>query len=378
MNEAVITGIGIVSPLGLGREKTWQALLKGKSAVTSGPEGGFLRASIVDLPVPPEGRLLALGFLAAAEAFQDSDMNMSSVNPGRIGCAVSVSKPYLGTGEKLAVSEQYYPSMLGEQLCRIFKLRGPLQNIAAACATGTNSIILASEWIRQGVCDIVIAGAVESSFHPLYEAGFSQMGVLARSRVSPFGQDREGFALGEGGAVFVLESKEHALYRGVKKIYGEVAGWAMANDVRHPVAFASDGEIIAQAIRTALKKASTDIPQYISAHGTATKLNDVIETEAIKKAFGEKAYGISISSTKAATGHLLGASGAIECAISMLSLRDQLVPPTLNLFAPDPQCDLDYTPLETRRRDIRTVLSLSFGFGGQIGVIALNNPRRFI
>jgi 3-oxoacyl-[acyl-carrier-protein] synthase II len=282
-----------------------------------------------------------------------------------------VSKPNLALLKTQCnfFSEAFFPYELSRQLYKIFKLRGPVQNITAACATGTNSPILAAQWIRHGVCDLVLAGAVESSLHPLYFAGFDQMGVLARSVVCPFDKRRQGFALGEGAGIFVLERKDHALMRGAR-IYGEITGWAMANDASHAVAFGRSGSVIAEAIARALQRAGRDRVDYINAHGTATPLNDIIETRAIKKAFGARAGSISLSSTKAATGHLLGASGAVEFAFSLLALRDQIIPPTLNLCEPDSECDLDYTPQHVRMATVESVMSLSFGFGGQIGVIA--------
>lgn len=368
MNRVVLTGIGLVTPLGLGREATWKNLINSGSAVKPYQNNpGFLCARVDNLPVPSEVRLVSLAFLAANDAIKDSGLNVSAE---RMGCTVSVSKPNLASScqDKLNFSEIFLQSTVGEQLYRIFKLRGPLQNIVAACATGTNSIIVASEWIKHGICDVALAGACESSLDPLYMSGFKKMGVLADEKVCPFDKNRQGFAIGEGAGIVVLENKQKALFRGAR-IYAEILGWAMSNDTHNPVSFNSNGKTISEAINRTLRSSGIDKVDYINAHGTATQLNDIIETKAIKQSFKGNARDISISSTKAATGHLLGASGSVELAFSVMALRDQVVPPTLNLSDQDPECDLDYTPNKSRNRMIQNVMSLSFGFGGQIGVI---------
>ncbi len=365
-----MTGIGLVTPLGVGREKTWQALLNGQSGVREGRESGFpcLSAPVRDLDVPPTTRMLSMSFLAAAEALRDSGLDVRLMGSDRIGCTVSASKPNLYAHTHTL--DTLSTDTLGRQLYRVFGLGGPLRNIVAACATGTNAIILGAQWIQQGICDAVIAGAAESSLAPLYMAGFRSLGVLGEKAVKPFDRQREGFAMGEGAGIVILERRDSALLRGAK-VYGEVAGYAIANDFHHAVAFAPDGSSISSAIRRAMDKGGTEAVDYINAHGTATLLNDVIETRGIRGALGKKARDVSISSTKAATGHLLGASGAVEASFALLALRDNVVPPTLNLQEPDPECDLDYTPGKPRFRPVNTAMSLSFGFGGQIGVITV-------
>lgn len=371
MNKVVVTGIGLVTPLGFGREQSWEALINSKSGIKSDLENkGLLLARLENFDVPDETRLLSMAFLAGAEAVNDTNLDFMYLDPQRIGCTISVSKPNLAQFNPQSASHPdiFSASTLGKQLYQVFKLRGPLQNIKAACSTGTNSIIIGAEWIKHGVCDIVFCGSAESSIHPLYQAGFKQMGVLASKQVCPFDKKREGFAIGEGAGIIILERKDYAILRGAK-IYGEIAGYAMANDISGAVSFSSGGEVIAGAIRNALKQAGLESVDYLNAHGTATKLNDLVETRAIKKALGKKACLVSISSTKAATGHLLGASGAVEFAFSLLALRDRIAPPTLNLTEPDNECDLDYTPQVPKSKQIDTVMSLSFGFGGQIGVL---------
>ncbi|MHB9155082.1 MAG: beta-ketoacyl-[acyl-carrier-protein] synthase family protein [Endomicrobiales bacterium] len=372
MNKAVVTGMGLVTPLGLGREKTWQALLNGESGVApDAANAGVLAARVKTIDVPAPARLLSLAFLAAAEAFQDSGLGGAAADRERWGCTVSVSKPNLSSSltGKAVFSEAFLPFTTGRQLSGIFNLKGPARNITAACATGADSVIIGAQWIEQGLCDVVLAGAVESSMNPLYQAGFRQMGVLASGTVRPFDRRREGFAMGEGAAIFVLERKDHAVLRGAS-LYGEITGSAMASDTRGIVAFDPSGGSIAAAIQKALARMGRRV-DYIHAHGTATRLNDAVETRAIKKVFGAAARDIAVSSTKAATGHLLGASGAAGFAFCLLALRDGIVPPTLNLDEPDAECDLDYTPHRPRFRKMESALSLSFGFGGQIGVVGV-------
>ncbi|MBN1824392.1 MAG: beta-ketoacyl-[acyl-carrier-protein] synthase family protein [Endomicrobiales bacterium] len=373
MKNVVITGIGLATPLGLGREKCWNELMSARSAVKPDKEyPGILSARVENLNVPSETRLLSMGFLAAAEAMTDAGIDFSVQDPSRFANTVSTSKPNLAIASSadIFISEYFLQSTLTNQISKILKLKGPQQNITAACATGAGSVVLGARWIESGACDMAICGAAESSFHPFYVAGFKKMGVLAKSRVSPFSRRREGFAMGEGAGVLVLERKELAVMRGAKN-YGEISGWSMSCETKSAVSFDPAGSVIAYSIKQALGKAKMDFPDYINAHGTGTILNDVTETNAIKKALGKKTRNVSVSSTKAATGHLLGASGAVELIFSLLAMRDHAIPPTLNLHEPDPECDLDYTPNVPVFRTVDGILSLSFGFGGQIAVLAV-------
>jgi len=215
-----------------------------------------------------------------------------------------------------------------------------------------------------------LAGAVESSFHPLYVAGFERMGVLAKNAARPFDAEREGFAIGEGAGIMVLENKGHAMLRGAR-IYGEISGWGLSNDTCDEVSYDGFGKSVSLAVEKALEMSSLRKVDYIHAHGTGTRLNDPMETKAYKNVFGRSAKKISISSTKAATGHMLGASGAVGTAFALLSMRDNAVPPTLNLLNPDPECELDYTPNKTVDKDIHSGMSVSFGFGGQTAAVCV-------
>jgi 3-oxoacyl-[acyl-carrier-protein] synthase II len=369
--RVVVTGIGLITPLGFGKVKTWNALIAGQSAVRQDHEfQEIVTARVENFDVPPGTRLLSLGYLAAAEAMRDSAMQTDTLDMTRFGCTVSVSKPDISAfgREHLPFSEAYYPSNVGNQLARIFKLRGPNRNIAAACATGTDAVILGAEWIRYGICDVVMVGAVESPFHPLYVAGFQKMGVLSRKAARPFDRDRDGFALAEGAGILILERKDRAAVRGAK-IYGEITSGIKAHDAHSPVAFTGDGQPVADAVKSALRQGGLESVGYVNLHGTGTKLNDIVETRAMKAVFGDEVHRISFSSTKGATGHMLGASGAVEFAVSLLAMNYQLIPPTMGLFQPDDECTLDYTIAGTRYRSLSSVMSLSLGFGGHIGVI---------
>ncbi len=372
MSNVVVTGIGLVTPLGLGREKSWDELLLGHSAVRSDAEfRGIVSARIPGLDIPPETRMLSMLFLAAVEAFTDSGVNDQFIDYSRFGCTISSSKPNIQNSKgKISFSDIFYQSTVGKEARDILRLRGPMLNVSAACATGAVSVITAARWIEAGICDAVIAGAVESPFHPLYLSGFSQMGVLAQNYAKPFDKNREGFAPGEGAGVLVLERKDIAILRGAK-IYGEISGWGLSNDTCNPVTFDGAGKSITLAVKKATEMSGGILPGYINAHGTGTKLNDVMETKAYKKAFGKKVSKLSISSTKASTGHMLGASGAVEIAFSLLAMRDNAIPPTLNLTDPDPECGLDYTPNKTVEKEITSAMSVSFGFGGQTATVCV-------
>lgn len=378
--EIVITGIGIITPLGCGRELTWAKIKEGKSLLTEpGAEISdeknfrFVRlAPIPDLNGSP--RIFPLAMTAVQEALTDSSLNLSSIEPERIGCSVSVSKPILPSIERTDGRSNFFysyypPDSVGKTIAQKFKLKGPRINVIAACATGIHSLLHASRWLKEKKCDAVIAGSVESSIHPLYISGFQKIGVLS-DFPCPFDQRRNGFMMAEGAGILILERKSDALKR-KSKIYAELLGCAIGGDVYHPTSFDPSGASIASVINQIIQKSgilSANV-NYINSHGTGTVLNDWVETKAIKKCFKEKSYNLSLSSTKASTGHLLGASGSVEAAISCLAIRDQFVPPTLNLEIPDPECDLDYTPFIGKKKEIKTALSLSFGFGGHIGAL---------
>ena len=252
-------------------------------------------------------------------------------------------------------------------------------SLATACASGTNGVGEAAEMIRRGAADVMVAGASEAAIHSLTMAGMNVMTALSTrnddpQRASrPFDKDRDGFLMGEGSAVLILESLDHALARGAK-ILCEFTGYGTSDDAHHISAPAENGAGAAISMSLALKDAGfgvTDI-QYINAHGTSTQLNDKSETAAIKTVFGEQAYKLAVSSTKSMTGHLLGASGALEAMISALTIMNQTLPPTINYETPDPNCDLDYVPNQPRKTNVTNVMSNSFGFGGHNATLVLS------
>jgi 3-oxoacyl-[acyl-carrier-protein] synthase II len=314
-------------------------------------------------------RAQELSSLAAIEALSGAGLwngqDLQNIDPERIGCTFSASKPLFDDDCPMA------PDVINNFVSNQFGLQGERRNVIAACATGAHSIALGASWIEQDLCDVVVAGSVEPYPHPLIQSGFRQMGVTSSENVTrPFDLQRSGFTFGEGSGVVVLESEKSAHRRGAN-IQGRLTGWALGADGHSPVAFNSNGARIADVITRALKhgELSASDVDHVNAHGTGTRLNDWIETQALIKAFGPKADRLMISATKASTGHLLGASGSIEFIFTLLALRNQFVPPTRTLQTPDPECSLDYTAKTGHTAKIRHGLSLSFGFGGPIGVL---------
>lgn len=259
-------------------------------------------------------------------------------------------------------------------VARSFGAEGMVMNLTAACATGAQSLLAAAGWIAEGRADLVLAGASESALHPLYQAGFRQMGVLSKSgRVRPFDRDRDGFLMGEGAAVFVVESLESATARGVP-ILARVMGGDFSSDAHHATRFNSNGDRMAASLRRALERAGTapGALNYVNAHGTGTLLNDSLESKAILSLFGEDSP--PLSSTKGATGHLLGASGAVELGFTVLAIRDGILPPTLHLDHPATD-RLDFVPHRARRALVHRAASLSFGFGGVLSAVVLGRSE---
>jgi 3-oxoacyl-[acyl-carrier-protein] synthase II len=293
---------------------------------------------------------------------------------GGIGTLLNEVGVYQRNGPQ-RVSPFLIPMMLsdsaGGQIAILFGARGPNHSIVSACATGTNAIGEATEVIRRGSADIMITGGAEATIQPIILAGFGIMGALSRRNDDPpgasrpFDKNRDGFIAGEGAGILILEEMEHARSRGAP-ILAEVLGYGTTDDAHHISAPLEDGSGASACMRAALAQADLQpgAVDYINAHGTSTQLNDKSETQAIKNVFGDHAYSVAISSTKSMTGHLLGAAGGIEAIFSVLALRDGIIPPTINYETPDPLCDLDYTPNQSRKKDLRVAMSNSFGFGG--------------
>jgi 3-oxoacyl-[acyl-carrier-protein] synthase II len=293
---------------------------------------------------------------------------------GGIGSLLEGSEKYLKKGARW-VSPFMVPMMLPDtapgQVAIEYGLRGPNMAIVTACASGANALGEAVENIKRGAADVVIAGGTEAAIVPVTVAGFNVMDALSKRNENPeaasrpFDLNRDGFVIGEGAAVLVLESLEHAQSRGAN-IYAEIVGYATTNDAFHISAPAENGAGAASCMRLALEDANIPSKKigYINAHGTSTKLNDSSETAAIKNVFGERAYDIPVSSTKSMTGHLLGAAGALEAVFCILAMNESILPPTINYETPDPDCDLDYVPNNARPASLEYVMSNSFGFGG--------------
>ena len=403
--RVVVTGLGMLTPLGLNVSDTWQGLLAGRSGaarVEAFDTTGFsTRFSASVKGFNPESFMPAkearkmdsfiqLGMAAGIQAFQDSGLVVTQANAGRIGCIIGAGIGGLGTIEKnhdsliaggpRKVSPFFVPAsiinMVSGNLSIQFGLLGPNLAIVTACTSGAHCIGHGARIIAYGDADVMVAGGAENATTPLGLAGFGAARALSTRNDEPtkasrpWDRDRDGFVLGDGAGVVVLEEYEHAKQRGAT-IYAELIGFGMSGDAYHMTSPPEDGSGAALAMASALQdaKLNLDQVQYINAHGTSTKAGDLAETMALKSVFGAQAHKLMVSSTKSMTGHLLGAAGAIEAIISALCLRDQVVPPTINLDNPDEGCDLDYVPHTARQAKLDIVMSNSFGFGGTNGTL---------
>ena len=399
--RVVVTGLGLVTPLGIGIEKNWEALVAGRSGIrtiTRFPNVEFFATRIAgqvpdfraeDFIETKEIKKMDLfiqySVAAAQMAAQDGNFKIAPEEADRVGVIIGVglcgietieyyNKAYLEGGPR-KISPFFIPKVISNLAPGHIAIRHGAKGVnwtpTSACASGNHAIGEAYHLIRRGLQDAVIAGGAESAITPLGVGGFSAMKALStrndepEKASRPFEKDRDGFVISEGSGVIILEEREKAVRRGAK-IYAEVIGYGANGDAYHITAPAPEGEGAARCMALALKDAGIPPEEidYINAHGTSTEYNDINETLAIKKIFGERAYKVPISSTKSMTGHLLGAAGAVEGVFSVLALCHGVIPPTINYETPDPQCDLDYVPNEARKVDIKVVLSNSFGFGG--------------
>ncbi|MEJ2011449.1 MAG: beta-ketoacyl-ACP synthase II [Anaerolineales bacterium] len=398
--RVVVTGLGSISPLGNDVASTWEALVKGQSGV--GPITHFdasdfktqFAAEVKGFdPDEALGRRLShrtdrftqFALEAARQALTNSGLEINDSNRDRIGAVFgsgiggvgtlfSESTAYVERGPRW-VSPHMVPMMLPDTapgyIAIEFGLRGPNMTIVTACASSANAIGEATAMIRRGAADAIVAGGAEAAIVPIAVAGFNVMGAIStrnddpQSASRPFDLERDGFVIGEGSAVLILEALDHAEDRKAS-ILAEVIGYSATNDAYHISAPAENGAGAAICMRNALAEAGLEPEQigYINAHGTSTPLNDASETAAIKTIFGEDAYSTPISSTKSMTGHLLGAAGALESLFCVLAMRHGVLPPTINYTTPDPECDLDYIPNEARKVDAQYSMTNSFGFGG--------------
>jgi 3-oxoacyl-[acyl-carrier-protein] synthase II len=406
--RVVVTGLGCVSPVGNNVPDTWSALIAGKSGAApithfdasrhktkfAAEVKGFDGAAMFGTREARKmDRFTQFATAAALEALAQSGFKVDQSNRDRVGILIGT-----GIGGIITMLEEVetlrergpdrvspflIPMMIADSAAGMIAIRigarGPNMSIATACATGTNSVGEAAEMIRRGAADVMIAGAAEAAIVSVAIAGMNVIGALStrndepQKASRPFDKNRDGFLMGEGAAILILESLEHARVRGAK-ILCEFSGYGTSDDAYHISAPAEDGAGAALSMRLALEDAGlggTDIG-YINAHGTSTTLNDKGETTAIKTVFGEQAYKIPVSSTKSMTGHLLGASGALEAVVCAQVLRTNLLPPTINYETPDPACDLDYVPNQARPASPNHIMSNSFGFGGHNATLILS------
>ena len=392
--RVVVTGIGLVTAVGDDRESTWQAVRAGRSGVTrltdvpGLPDGMMLAATVGNPPLDaPEMRNLPLAAKAAREAINDSQITMFAIQPARIGCSISAiigdtpryrtvrtGKPT--TNDSPEWADQWMPNSICNQIANDFRLHGPRLSNSTACATGAIATLQAMRSIQDGQCDMALAGAVQT-IHPLFAAGFKNMRVLAdhedpQQACRPFDANRNGFVMGEGAAMLMLESLSHAQARRAP-IYAEIVAGKLYSEAHHVTDLNIESDSLSRLIRDTLNKAKL-VPEdiaYINAHGTGTLQNDVMETRSVRDSFGRAADSVCMSSTKSVMGHLVNAAGSVELAISILALRDGFAPPTVNLTDPDPECDLDCIPFVGRQQQFEHALKLSVAFGGHLAAIAL-------
>lgn len=403
--RVVITGLGIVSPVGNTIPEAWDNLVNGRSGITN-----VTRFDVTDFPVKIAGevkdfniadyipakdarrmdKFIHFGMAAGIQAFRDSGLTITEENAERIGINIGsgigglpmiedTHNDYLKGGAR-KISPFFIPgtisNMVSGNLSIFLGTKGPCLAMVTACTTATHCIGESARIIQYGDADIMIAGGAESCVTPLAMGGFASARALSTRNDDPakasrpWDKDRDGFVLGEGAGVLLLEEYEHAKARGAR-IYAEVVGYGMSADAYHMTAPCEDGNGAARCMTNALKDAGmtpADI-DYVNAHGTSTPLGDLAETTAVKRCFGEAAYKVAVNSTKSMTGHLLGAAGGVEAVFSTLAVHHQISPPTINLESPSEGCDLDYVPNVARPMEIRAALSNSFGFGGTNGTL---------
>lgn len=406
-NRVVITGMGAITPLGIGLEAYWQGLMQGKTGInivtrfdisqypaqTAGEVNDFDPSLYMDRKDAKRmDRSTQFAVATSKMALEDSGLDIAEISPYRAGVILGSGIGGIGTMEDTAqtlfekgpgrVSPFFIPMMIGNmvsgQVAISNGFKGPNMTVVTACASGKHAIGEAFKTIQRGAADVIITGGAEAPITQLAFAGFCSMKAVSTNNENPqkasrpFDALRDGFVMGEGSGILILESLEHALKRGAR-IYAEVLGYGSTADAYHMTAVAPGGEGAAKSMQIAIEDAGLkpeDI-DYINAHGTSTELNDKNETLAIRNVFGDHAYKLAVSSTKSMTGHLLGAAGGIETIAITMAVGNDVVPPTINYENPDPDCDLDYVPNQARKRTVRYALSNSLGFGGHNGTILI-------
>ena len=406
--RVVVTGLGIVCPVGNRVDEAWSNILEGKSGITkitrfdATPFASHIAGEVKNFDVtsilsPKEARrmdtFIHYGLSAGIEALEDAGFSKNPDNAERIGVNIGSGiggLPLIEETDQLLhesgprkISPFFIPgaisNMISGNLSIMYGLKGPSLAMVTACTTATHCIGDSARLIEYGDVDVMIAGGAESTVSPLGIGGFAAARALStrnddpETASRPWDKGRDGFVLGEGAGVLVLEEYEHAMRRGAR-IYCEITGYGMSADANHITAPCEDGEGAARCMANALRNGqiNADEVDYINAHGTSTPLGDIAETVAIKRMFGDHAKHIAVSSTKSSVGHLLGAAGGVEAVFTTLALRDQIAPPTINLHDQDPECDLDYVPNTARPMKIRSAVSNSFGFGGTNGTLVFS------
>lgn len=407
MKRVVITGLGAVTPIGIGRDKYWNSLLKGKSGIDyitrfdTEKYDTKIGAEIKDFS--PEDfmdrkearrmdRFTQYAIVGTSLALEDGDIKLEKLDKERMAVVIGSGIGGMETLEKehskllergpKRVSPLFIPMMISNmapgQISMVYGIKGPSFAITTACASSTHAIGESFRMIQRGIADLIITGGSEGAITPISLAGFNSMKALSTRNEEPtkasrpFDKERDGFVIGEGAGILILEELNHALDRGAT-IYGEIIGYGATSDAYHITAPDPEAEGAKRAMELALKDGKIHFSNidYINAHGTSTYYNDKLETLAIKKAFKEHAYNLAISSTKSMTGHLLGAAGGIEAIATILAIKEGIIPPTINYENPDESCDLNYTPNTSIKRDIKYALSNSLGFGGHNASILL-------
>ncbi len=403
--RVVVTGLGLVCPVGIGVQEGWGNIVAGKSGI--GPvtkfdtEGYACRIAGEVKGFEPERFMPAklakrldpfvqYAIAASKEALEDSGLDVEKTDPERVGVITGCGLGGLSSIEYFRdvlvkrgprrVSPFFIPmaipNMASGQISILFNAKGPNTVVCTACAAGTHAIGQAFKEIQRGAADVMFCGGTEAVITELALAGFGSLKALStrndepEKASRPFERNRDGFVIGEGAGILIIESLEHAQRRNAR-IRAELVGFGLSGDAYHMTAPPDDGEGGARAMKEALKDADM-VPEdidYINAHGTSTPLNDSCETKAIKSVFGQHAYKIPVSSTKSMTGHLLGGAGGVEAIFTVKALENGIIPPTINYENPDPECDLDYVPNKARKMEIQTAMSNSFGFGGTNGVL---------
>ena len=400
-NKVVVTGIGIITPIGIGIDSFWESSIKGISGISLisrfDTEGYPTKIAGEIKNFTPEeymseelannlSRSSQLGLVAAQMAVKDARLDISNIDKNKIGVSIGLGAEVLSYyDEKTAIENNNYTlrtkplrenKNVSNVISDFFGFSGQNLIVATACSSGNQAIGIARDMIKSGQADLVLTGGVEAPLFPLYFAAFCSLRIMSKRNDQPekasrpFDKERDGFVMGEGAGLLILEREEKAYERGAY-IYGEIAGYGATSDAFHMTMPAKDRMQICKAMLLAIEDANLNINDidYINAHGTSTVTNDSGETKAIKTVFGNTAYNIPISSTKSMTGHLIGAAGAVELISCILAIKNGVIPPTINLEHADPECDLDYVANRARKKEINTVMSNSFGFGGNNSTI---------